>query len=150
LGAGGSARGIIYALANDGWNVTLAARRVEQAEELEAFFTQYKLRITSYQLSTIDLSNLTLVVNTTPVGMAPNVDQSPWLQNLPLPPHAVIYDLVYNPHRTKLVRDACAQGLRATTGIGMLIEQAALAFEIWTGHKPSRENLFEAVNGTNH
>ena len=150
LGAGGSARGIVYALVNDGWNVTLAARRVEQAEELASFFTQFKLPITNFQLSTIDLSNLTLVVNTTPVGMTPNIDQSPWPGNLPFPPHAVIYDLVYNPRETKLVREACAQGLRATTGLGMLIEQAALAFEIWTGHKPSREIMFEAAHQTAH
>jgi len=150
LGAGGSARGIVYALVNDGWNVTLAARRVEQAEQLAAFFTQYKLPITNFQLSTIDLPNIALIVNTTPVGMAPNLDQSPWLENLPFPPHAVIYDLVYNPRETKLVREACAQGLRATTGLGMLIEQAALAFEIWTGHNPSREVLFKAINQTSH
>jgi shikimate dehydrogenase len=150
FGAGGSARAIIFALANEGWNIALAARRSEQAEQLAAFFTQYKLPVTNFQLSTIDLPKISLIVNTTPVGMTPNVDQSPWLQNLSFPPHAVIYDLVYNPRETKLVREAWAQGLRATTGLGMLIEQAALAFEIWTGRKPSREVLFDAVNQTTH
>ena len=53
----------------------------------------------------------------------------------------MIYDLVYNPRETKLVRDARAQGLHATTGLGMLIEQAALGFELWTGHKPPLEVL---------
>ena len=53
----------------------------------------------------------------------------------------MIYDLVYNPRETKLVRDARAQGLNATTGLGMLIEQAALGFEFWTGHTPPREIL---------
>jgi shikimate dehydrogenase len=56
--------------------------------------------------------------------------------------------LVYNPSETKLVRDARYQGLNATTGLGMLIEQAALAFEIWTGFRPSREVLSEAVKQT--
>ncbi|MGZ8941133.1 MAG: shikimate dehydrogenase, partial [Limisphaerales bacterium] len=148
LGAGGSARAIIYALVNEGWNVTLAARRLEQAKQLAAFFTQYKLSVTNYPLSNIDLSNITLIVNATPVGMTPNTGQSPWQKNLPFPPRVAIYDLVYNPRETQLVRDACAQGLHATTGLGMLIEQAALAFEIWTGIKPSREILFAAVNQT--
>jgi shikimate dehydrogenase len=62
----------------------------------------------------------------------------------------MVYDLVYNPRETKLVKDARAQGLSATTGIGMLIEQAALAFEIWTGCNPPREILFNAVNQTDH
>jgi shikimate dehydrogenase len=71
--------------------------------------------------------------------MIPNIDQSPWPENLPFPPRAAIYDLVYNPPETKLVREARRQSLQATTGLGMLIEQAALSFEIWTGHNPSRE-----------
>jgi shikimate dehydrogenase len=77
--------------------------------------------------------------------MAPNVDQSPWPEGLPFPPQAVVYDLVYNPSETKLVKDACAAGLSARTGLGMLVEQAALAFEIWTGRNPSREIMFESV-----
>jgi shikimate dehydrogenase len=77
--------------------------------------------------------------------MTPNIDQSPWPENLPFPPHTAIYDLVYNPRETKLVRDARRQGLQATTGLGMLIEQAALSFEIWTGHNPSREAMRASV-----
>ena len=152
LGAGGSARAVIYALLNDGWKVTIAARRIELAQQLGNSFTNYKLPITAISLSNMEvtLTNLSLVVNTTPVGMTPNIDESPWPENLPLPPRAAIYDLVYNPRETKLVRHAQAQGLPATTGLGMLIEQASLAFEIWTGHQPSREIMFAAVNQTTH
>ena len=151
LGAGGSARAVVYALLNDGWEVTIAARRIEQAERLVVSFMKHKLRITNYELSKIDLSNITLLVNTTPVGMTPNTDQSPWPENLPFPPHAAIYDLVYNPRETKLVRDACAQVRPAATGLGMLIEQAALAFEIWTGHHPSRQAMIDAaIQSTNY
>jgi shikimate dehydrogenase len=77
--------------------------------------------------------------------MAPNIDRSAWPEQIPFPPRAAIYDLVYNPQETKLVRDARRQGLQATTGLGMLIEQAALAFEIWTSHNPSREVLGASV-----
>jgi shikimate dehydrogenase len=54
--------------------------------------------------------------------------------------------LVYNPRETKFVKDARAQGLSATTGLGMLIEQAALAFKIWTGHNPPRDVLWSATD----
>ena len=134
----------------DGWQVTIAARRIEQAAQLADSFANDRLTVADLNLSNIELSNIALVVNTTPVGMTPNVDGSPWPENLPFPPHAAIYDLVYNPRETKVVRDACLQGLSATTGLGMLIEQAALAFEIWTGHKPPRETLTDAVDGPSH
>ena len=143
LGAGGSARAIVYALLNDGWNVTLAARRMEQSNELAEQFE--KINIMEFNPQSFQLLNHQLVVNTTPLGMTPNIDQSPWPDNLPFPKDAAIYDLVYNPHETKLVREARAQGLNATTGLGMLIEQAALAFEIWTGHHPSREMMRASV-----
>ncbi len=136
LGAGGSARAVVYALANDGWNIIIAARRIEQAEQLLTSFPNYELRIMHY--TDLRLSTFDLLVNTTPLGMSPNINQSPLPANLSLSSNTLIYDLVYNPGETKLVKDARAQGLNATTGLGMLIEQAALSFEIWTGHNPSR------------
>ena len=139
LGAGGSARAVIYALVNDGWDVTIAARRIEQSQELAMQFGN--IRATEFNLQTFQLLDFQLIVNTTPLGMSPNIDQSPWPENLSFPKDAAIYDLVYNPGETKLVRDARLQGLQATTGLGMLIEQAALAFAIWTGCNPSREIL---------
>ena len=145
LGAGGSARAVVYSLLIDGWGITIAARRHEQVQQLADAFTNYQLQIADFTLSKIDLLNISLIVNTTPVGMIPNMDQSPLPENLSFPHHVSIYDLVYNPRETKLVKDAHAQGLHATTGIGMLIEQAALSFEIWTGCNPSRGLLFDAV-----
>ena len=147
LGAGGSARAVVYALLKDGWQVILAARRLEQAERLAASFRDYQLQITDFTFSNLELSNISLIVNTTPVGMTPDIGQSPWPENLPFPPRAAIYDLVYNPHETKLVRDAWHKGLRATTGLGMLVEQAALSFEIWIRQTPSREMMRAAVQG---
>ena len=146
LGAGGSARAVVYALVNDGWDVTIAARRMEQSQELALQFR--KANAIEFNPQTFQRSDLQLIVNTTPVGMTPNIDGSPWPENLPFPKNAAIYDLVYNPRETKLVRDARCQGLNATTGLGMLIEQAALSFEIWTGYKPPREVMFEAVDQT--
>jgi shikimate dehydrogenase len=137
---------VVYALVNEGWKVTLTARRIEQAQQLASQFrnvTAIELNFQTFQLSTFNL-----FVNTTPVGMTPNIEQSPLLENLSLPQHVFVYDLVYNPRETKLVRDARSQGLQAAIGLGMFIEQAALAFELWTDHNPPRDVLFESVGET--
>jgi shikimate dehydrogenase len=143
LGAGGSARSVVYALLNDGWNITIAARRIEQAQSLASQFEG--ANATEFNFQTFQPSNFQLIVNTTPLGMTPNIDQSPLPENLSLSKHTKIYDLVYNPRETKLVRDARSQGIQATTGLGMLIEQAALGFELWTGHKPPKDILYASV-----
>ena len=150
LGAGGSARAVVYALANDGWNVTISARRIEQAQQLVDSVAGYRLQVAGYsnlQSSTFDiqLSTFNLIVNTTPLGMTPNTETSPLPDNTIFSKNTFVYDLVYNPRETKLVRDARAQGLNASTGLGMLIEQAALAFETWTGHNPPRDILYQAI-----
>ncbi|MCB0101087.1 MAG: shikimate dehydrogenase [Anaerolineales bacterium] len=146
FGAGGSARAVVYALLNDGWNVTLAARRIEQAQQLAASFTKYQLQTTDN--SSFFIPHSSLIINTTPLGMTPNTETSPLPEGTELAKHTFVYDLVYNPRETKLVKTARAQGLNAFTGLGMLIEQAALAFEKWTGHTPPREILFDAVGAT--
>jgi len=146
LGAGGSARAVVYALTGDAWQVSIFARRIEQARQLASSMSVPGLDIIN-SLAKTDLSNITLIVNTTPVGMFPNTDQSPWPEDLSFP-QSVIYDLVYNPRETKLVKDARTQGLPAANGFGMLVNQAALAFEIWTGHNPPREFLFNAGDQT--
>lgn len=148
LGAGGSARAIVYALLNDGWNVLLAARRKEQADDLSYWFGN--INVIDYSVQALHDIDVQLVVNTTPVGMTPDIDKSPWPEPIALPPFAAVYDLVYNPRQTRLVREACQQGRTATTGLGMLIEQAALAFEIWTAHRPSREMMLASLNEKAH
>jgi len=181
LGAGGSARAVIYALLSQGFHVTIAARRTEQAQELKEHFSETteinsqpvpKLRqtvsetqslsggnkssITRSSITVINLQTLinkpsiatpfSLIVNTTPVGMSPHTDASPWPQEIPYPDKAAIYDLVYNPRKTLLVSSALAAGHPAHSGLGMLVEQAALAFERWTGRPAPRDIMLSAVN----
>ena len=150
LGAGGSARAVVYALIQDCWQVTVTSRRIEQSHALVAQLSNSNSHLSTIAYHPTNLyslfSNLSLIVNTTPLGMLPDIDSSPWPADLSFPPNTVIYDLVYNPCETKLVKDARLSGLSATTGLGMLIEQAALSFEIWTGCNPSREALEAAVN----
>jgi shikimate dehydrogenase len=150
LGAGGAARAVVSALLSDGWQVTLGVRPadVEQAEGLIHSFDQDGLRrsvfMTAEELAPF-LSGTSLVVNATPLGMSPEIGACPWPEGLGFPPEASVYDCVYNPRETLLVKRARAAGRSASTGLGMLVEQAALAFEIWTGHNPPREVLFAAV-----
>ena len=152
LGAGGSARAVVYALLMHGYQVAIAARRVEQAHQLCNQFSAI-----SNQLSVVDsvqrsqdTDHLSLLVNTTPVGMHPHENASPWPMDIALPKHAAIYDLVYNPRETLLVKRARANGLLATTGMGMLVEQAALAFELWTGVAAPRKVMKQVVGVKSH
>ena len=150
LGAGGAARAVVYALWIAGWSVTVAARRIEQAESLISNFrrsgsgTLSAIHFTSSELSSFK-EDLALVVNATPLGMAPDIDRSPWPDQVPLPACAAVYDLVYNPAETRFLRTAREAGLVAANGLGMLVEQAALAFECWTGLSPSRDLLLSQV-----
>jgi shikimate dehydrogenase len=86
-----------------------------------------------------------LIVNTTPVGLSPNVDASPWPADIPLPSKALVFDLLNNPPRTRLMQQAEEQGLRTVNGWGMLVYQGAAAFKLWTGVEPPVEVMMTAL-----
>ena len=144
LGAGGSARAVAYGLAKAGGRVQVLARRPEQAQALvEAIGPQVAGRrgwLNGWPLAELEtaVSHTTapLIVNTTPLGMSPQADRSPWPDDLPLPPGAFVYDLVYNPATTQFMRQAAAQGCQTANGLGMLLWQGAQAFHLWTGYTP--------------
>lgn len=152
LGAGGSARSVVYGLLRDGWKVMLAARRTIQAISLlDSLNTGFDENI--FELSRtglVDVVNgkfgdVNLVVNTTPIGMWPEIHENPWPEGLIYPKNCFFYDLVYNPMETRFIKQALGKGLPATNGLGMLIEQAALSFKIWTGERVSRQILWDAI-----
>lgn len=154
LGAGGSARAVCWALIEDGWQVTLAARRIEQAEKLvdalsaQPFAVPKLAKISSVHLAESGLAALSpdLIVNATPVGMVPDLNRSPWPAGLPFPQTAAVYDLIYNPQETRLIQQARYAGLLTESGIGMLIEQAALSFYSWTGCRVLTSVMQSAYN----
>jgi shikimate dehydrogenase len=156
LGAGGSARAIVYALAQAGAKIHLLARRIVQAENLAADFSQADLSQAdlSAHIHANSLSSLPslvtsleapLIINTTPLGMTPDIESSVWPDAVPLPAGSVVYDLVYNPLQTRLMQQAKAAGCMASNGLGMLIHQGALAFELWTEQKPQIQVMKEAL-----
>jgi shikimate dehydrogenase len=138
LGAGGAARAVAYALAQAGWSVVIAARRVTRAAELVESLDIENAHVVALVEQEIAVLSPHLIVNATPVGMFPHGDASLWPEELAIPSESAIYDLVYNPPITRLVAEAHAANLPAVTGLGMLVEQGAAAFQAWTGRKPSR------------
>jgi shikimate 5-dehydrogenase len=129
-----------------GWQISLAARRKEQGIKLVESFDQYAGKMEAISLLPETFQrDYRLIVNTTPLGMPPHENVSPWPVDIVFPQNAVVYDLIYL-NNTPLLRAAQAASLRSANGMGMLIEQAALSFEIWTGVDVSREKLWLSVH----
>lgn len=138
LGAGGSARAIVYGLAQAGaQQIIVANRSVERAHQLLHDLHPFLGATTSVVALPDGLADVaaesTLIVNCTSLGMTPNAGTTPWPVELPLRADQIVYDLVYNPADTLLLQWARAGGAHAIGGLGMLIWQGALAFEHWTG-----------------
>ena len=137
LGAGGAARGVVLALAREGvGGLTIANRTLERAENLARLAQGRSIAAEAVPLSGDVLvsaaSTAELIVNCTTIGMT----HGPDAEQVPLPweaiPHdALVYDLVYNPLETRLLREAAQVGLATLGGIEMLVYQGAASFEMW-------------------
>ncbi|MDK2881055.1 MAG: shikimate dehydrogenase [Clostridia bacterium] len=150
LGAGGAARAVAFALAIGGAaSLAVINRDPGRARTLAADVEKKTGCCTaagSFQDGLLEeaLKGTDLVVNATPVGMFPDCHSSP-ITAEKLPPGILVCDLVYNPIRTKLLADAAAAGCRVLNGVGMLVAQGALAFELWTGKQAPVAAMREAV-----
>ena len=151
LGAGGSARAVVVALARAGARITVANRTVARAEELAREMSD---RLGADHIAAIPMEpaalrqaveRATLIVNTTSLGMSPHIDRMPPIPSEAMHPGLFIYDLIYNPRETALLRTARAQGARGTHGAGMLARQGALALELWTGQTAPAELMEQVV-----
>jgi shikimate dehydrogenase len=152
LGAGGAARAVVYSLLSTGWDVSVAARRAEQAEALvdSLRVSQDPLKHAAPAVLEADslqrlVPKIGLVVNASSAGMLPDIESSPWPAGVGLPIQAFVYDLVYKPPETALLNQARAAGLPAANGMGMLIEQAALALERWSGQPVPRQVMWQVI-----
>jgi shikimate dehydrogenase len=137
LGAGGAARAIAYILAEQGARLTILNRlqELDWAENIAQFILDdLQKEVKFFELGDIAeaMPGADLLVNATSVGMTPADDISPIpaasLEKVPL-----VFDIVYNPLKTRLLKEAAAAGAKTITGIDMLAWQGALAFEKWTG-----------------
>lgn len=147
LGAGGAAKAVGHALAAAGaGRVIVCARRLERAAALAAQLPGCGEGIVLAQDAIQQAAAACdLLVNATPLGMAgsPAFARLDFLQAMP--PHAVVYDLVYHPRRTALLEAAARQGLRTVGGIDLLIRQAVRAFTFFTGETPDTAALYAAL-----
>ena len=130
LGNGGVARTAVSALLSRGVQVTVAGRNEKRLEHFARQFGCRRVLMQDYR------GRADLLVNTTPVGQHPNVDASP-LSETQLD-FELVYDLVYSPQETQLLRQARHRGCKIISGIEMFVEQAARQFLAWTGRDPDR------------
>ena len=137
LGAGGAARAVVHALRELGMSVSVFNRTPERARLLA--------RDLGAELARPDAAH-DLLVNATPVGMHPDTDATPWPAER-LDPEALVFDTVYRPLHTRLLREAGERGCATQDGLEMLVQQAVEQIELWSGLRPDAALLRrEALN----
>jgi len=139
LGAGGAARAIAFSLAKAGAELTIANRTLSRAREL-ALAIEHTLgtKVSFVPLEQAKLraaiKDSDILINATSVGMRPEKDKTLVTAEM-MHENLVVHDIVYKPLQTRLLREAKKAGARTIDGLGMLVQQGALAFEIWTGKR---------------
>lgn len=139
IGAGGAARAIAFCLKREKCRVIIVNRTLSRAKSLAE---EFKLEYASFA----DLRELQpqILVNTTPLGSADLIHLSPIDPSI-LQPKMIVWELVYNPVRTKLLQEAEKRGCLTVDGLGMLVHQGAASFELWTGKKAPVHLMFEVA-----
>ena len=141
LGAGGASRAVSFALAGRGAHLVILNRRLEMdwAEALAAKISAvFQKKVEAVELVEANLARVLekadILVNATSVGMSPGIDETPVNSRL-LKPALVVVDIVYNPVKTRLLKEAEQVGAATISGLDMLVWQGALAFKLWTGQE---------------
>ncbi|MCQ1536452.1 shikimate dehydrogenase [Methanosarcina sp. KYL-1] len=147
-GAGGAARAIAFQLAADGAEIIIAnrteERAVELAEEISAARLSGKVKGTGLAGLKTLLREADVLINTTTLGMHPKTDSSVAVAD-DLHPDLTVFDIVYNPLETRLLKEAKAAGAKTVSGVLMLVYQGAEAFRLWTGIEPPVEIMKKTV-----
>lgn len=151
FGAGGAARAVAFALLSTyrPERLYLAVRgpgRAERlAEDLAAYDARGALRLVALDEAAPAVRESRLVVNATPLGMHPHDGGTPWEAADDFGAGQVVYDLVYNPATTRLLREAQARGAATVGGLDMLVEQAAASYVQWTGRPMPTDTVRAAL-----
>ena len=138
MGAGGAARAAVFGLKDKGAEVTVVNRTPESAQKLAR---QAKAKSIKYEQ--LAKAHFDVILNATPIGMQGNKTQI-WLKPEQLNAR-LVFDMVYNPIETPLLRMAREKGLAVITGVEMFVQQGARQFEIWTGKPAPEEEMLRAV-----
>ena len=152
-GAGGASRAISFYLAKFGADsITILNRNVEKAQSLASDVSASDLvdNVKSDSISQINsyLSDADILVDTTPLGMDPHIDDEPIAKADAMHEDLVVFDAVYNPNETVLIKEAIKAGAKPVYGIKMLLYQGAESFEIWTGKKAPIDVMEKALKKT--
>ncbi len=139
LGAGGVARAIAYGLKKREADVVITSRTESRAKQLAQ---QLNCRWTDW--GTRHSIKANLLINCTPVGMHPNLDETPFHKHY-LRRQMVVFDTVYNPEQTLLIKEAREQGCRTVTGVDMFVRQAAMQFKLFTQQSAPVATMLESV-----
>ncbi|MBN1615027.1 MAG: shikimate dehydrogenase [Deltaproteobacteria bacterium] len=139
LGAGGAARAALYAIVREEGRPFVISRSRTKGEALAAGFG-----CPWQSLTEIGRLSADCLINATPVGMAPAVEQTP-LPGLDLSRFAWVVDLIYNPLKSKLLAQAEAAGCFVRSGLGMFVHQGAQQIRLWTGLEPPLSVMREVV-----
>ena len=139
LGAGGAAKAVVHALQSRGTKVVIAARKKERADALAKQF-----HCESVEWSARHKVRCDLLANCTPVGMHPHVDESPY-DGDQLVRSVIVFDTVYNPEQTLLIKQAREKDCHVVTGVDMFVRQAAIQFQLFTGEEPPMEVMRQAI-----
>ena len=148
LGAGGVARALAFGLVRRGADVVITARTEGRAEQLAG-----ELKCRSVPWDNRHNVKVEVLVNGTPVGMHPNVNETPFDGHY-LRPNAVVFDTVYNPEQTLLYKEAQQRRCQVISGVEMFIGQAALQFQHFADAEPPvdvmRESLKRAIGAARY
>ncbi|MGL9824136.1 shikimate 5-dehydrogenase [Enterococcus sp. DIV1371a] len=155
LGAGGAAKAIVVQMALEGaQEITIYKRLNATFLPLKEYFVKVSektgcpIRLHDYadesQLA-LDLSQANLLINATDIGMGSKKDQLPIADVKLLHSQLAVFDLIYSPSETRLIQEAKKMGIKAYNGLGMLIHQGAIAFELWTHREMPVQNIREQL-----
>jgi shikimate dehydrogenase len=139
IGAGGAARAVAYGAVQKGAKVVIVNRSEARGRSLSRFLDCPFVRLAEFSGAGIDI-----LVNTTPSGMSPRTDQLPVDAGI-LNAKMVVMDAVYNPMKTRLLKEAEKRGCKTVDGVAMFVYQGARQFSLWTGLAAPVEKMREAV-----
>ncbi|MFI5148624.1 MAG: shikimate dehydrogenase family protein [Bacteroidia bacterium] len=135
LGTGGASKAVAYVLKQIGVDVYFVTRNKEaafaEASTVKAGGNSKEKMFTYSELNEHIIKHFPLIINTTPLGTYPNVNDAPDIPYSFLTPQHFLYDLTYNPSETKLMAEGKARGAQVLNGLSMLQQQAEKAWEIW-------------------
>jgi len=143
IGAGGAAKAVSYSLASATNKITIINRTEDRAKKLVSELksrTGLNIESKKYSENILkeEIGNADILINATPIGMYPTIDISPVSKKI-LHSDLFVFDLIYNPLETQLIKNSKEIGCQTLSGLDMLVNQGALAFEWWTNRKPNLE-----------